>query len=271
MPLAAPAALGRITPQLVLVAVGASALLTLAILVGGLLGAWLDAALVGEAAGDEELGAERRPAAPTRHVALAGLATRLIAYVPFAVALAWGLNRLIGATYAELILPHDLSLPLAARVLWRAPDAVAAIGVTWIIGEVLAGVALRHLVLDTRSVAGALRRAIGDLVRHPGSSLATTVVTDLALALVAGAGVLATAVAVDRLRFGIGVGGSAIELAFVLVLVAGTWAAAMLATGALTAFRSVAWTFELVRRGTIGGDDPAQPGDWAPAARSGTL
>jgi hypothetical protein len=204
-------------------------------------------------------------------VILEALAARLVAYLPFGLALAWGLNRLITATYTELILPQDLSLPLAGRVLVRAPDAVAAIVVTWILGEVLSGLALRHLVLGTRSLAGALRAAIRELVRHPISSLATILVTDVALAVVAAVGVLAAAVAVDRLRFGISVGGSVFELALVLVLVAAIWAAALVATGALTAFRSVAWTFELTRRGTIGDADPVQPGDWATASGSGTL
>jgi hypothetical protein len=271
MPLLSPAALGRITPTLILVVVAVCALLALAILIGGLLGAWLDAELIREAAEDEELGDSRLQVASPPRIALAGLVARLAAYVPFGIALGWGLSRLIGATYTELILPQNLGLPLAVRVLGRAPDAVVAIGVTWILGEVVSGLALRHLVLDARSVARALRAAVGDLVRHPASSLATTVVTDVALAVVAGVGVLAAVVAVERLRFGISVGGSPLELTIVLMLVAGTWAAALLATGALTAFRSVAWTYELTRRRTIGDGDPTQPGDWAPEAGSGTL
>jgi hypothetical protein len=267
MPYLTSAYLGNITLGFVLLVVGLVALLLGAVLVSGLIGTWLDAALIRESAHDDELGMLRAPALERPGIAWRGTAARLVAYVPFGIAVAWGLSRVVGATYAELVLPEDVGSPIALRVLARVPEAATAVGGVWILSEVLGGLALRHLVLDGASVFGSVARAIRDLITRPLTTLATTVVTDTALAIVIGIGVLGSAVAVDRLRFTIGAGGSEVEVVFALLLLAAVWCGALIAVGALTAFRSVAWTYEIARRRTIG----ATIGDWARPERSGTL
>jgi hypothetical protein len=271
MPFLTTAYLGNITFGFILLVAGLGALAVGTIVVSGLIGTWLDAALIRDAASDEELGTLRRRPVDRPRIAWRGMAARLIAYVPFGIAVTWGISRVVGATYAELVLPEDLSSPIALRVLSRVPEATTAIAIAWILGEVLGGLALRHLVLDGASILGSLRSALGDLVRRPLTTLATTVVTDSALAVVATLGVLGSAVAVDRLRFSLGVGNSTAEIVATLVLFAGVWTAALIAVGALTAFRSVAWTYEIARRGTIGEAESGPTGDWAPNEASGRL
>jgi hypothetical protein len=62
-----------------------------------------------------------------------------------------------------------------------------------------------------------------------------------------------------------------VEVAVALVVLAGVWVGSFLALGALTAFRSIAWTFELARRGTIGASRQDLTGDWAAGDSSGRL
>lgn len=271
MPFLTTAYLGNITLGFVVLVAGLAALAIGTIVVSGLVGTWLDAALIRDAASDEDLGALRRRPPDRPGIAWRGTAARLIAYVPFGIAVAWGVSRVVGATYAELVLPEDLTSPIALRVLSRVPEAATAIAIAWILGEVLGGLALRHLVLEGASILGSLRSAFADLLRRPLTTLATTMVTDSALAVVAGLGVLGSAVAVDRLRFSMGVGDSVAEVVATLALFAGVWTAALIAVGALTAFRSVAWTYEIARRGTIGEPSSAPLGDWAAAEASGRL
>jgi hypothetical protein len=263
--------LGRISVAIVALVMSVVAAIAAALVVGGLVAAWLDAWLVRDAAMDEELGDQRRTSPDRSGIAWRGLVVRFAAYVPLAITLAWGTPRIIGAVYAELTLPQDLVLPLALRVLTRAPETIALVGVAWVAGEVLGGLALRHLVLDGASIAGALRTAMADVIARPLASLGTTLVTDAALLVVLALGVLGSVVTVERVRMTIGVPGAEPELALALIVMAGVWFAALLAAGAMATFRSVAWTFELARRGTIGGLDQAGPGDWAASHGSGTL
>ena len=91
------------------------------------------------------------------------------------------------------------------RVLAWVPEVAAVVGGAWILGEVVGGLALRHLVLTGASIPAALRAASRDLVRRPLSTLATTLVTDAGLALAAVLGILGSAAAAVSLRMTVGV------------------------------------------------------------------
>jgi hypothetical protein len=263
--------LGRTTVEVVSLVVAAAAALTAVVLFAMLVGTWLDGALVADAAQDEELGRLRRDVRTMRVLLARGLAVRLLAFVPLGIAVAWGAGRIVDAGYAELTLPDDLSLPLALRVLARVPDAVVVVGAAWVVGEVLGGLALRHLILDGATVSRALRAALVTLIRQPIAGIATTIVTDVALAGTAALGVAGSVIATDRVRVAISHGDAIPEVVAGLLLLAGVWVASLVVIGVMTAFRNIAWTFEVVRRGTIGEPVGIPTGDWAAAESSGTL
>jgi len=185
---------------------------------------------------------------PARRVARSALVARLLAHAPLVVALGWGLTALLDATYAELTLPSDPRQALLIRVLLAMPGPLLAVLVAWLVGEVAGGLAVRRVVLDGEGVGGALRRAWRDVLARPRSTLATTVLTDGALALGLFPAVVASALAAERLRTTLGLGLDGSELALSLVLFVGLWFATLVLAGALTTFRSVAWTFEHLRR-----------------------
>ena len=114
-------AFGGLTPGVLLgILVIATAAMTL-LAVAGLSGAWLDRAQLIEAATDEDLDLAWTPARTSIGDALA---LRLAAHLPTLAALAYATFRLIGAAYDELLAPGDAAVPLALRVVLRAPEAV---------------------------------------------------------------------------------------------------------------------------------------------------
>ena len=62
--------------------------------------------------------------------------------------------------------------PIAIRVLRETPEVIAAVVVTWMIGEIVGAMAARRIVLDGDGVGRALAGAIGTGVRHPVATLA---------------------------------------------------------------------------------------------------
>jgi hypothetical protein len=100
------------------------------------------------------------------------------------------------------------------------------------------------------------------------------VVGALVPALVAG-------VAWRRLRASLSVDGAQAEIALLLCLFVVLWLVALVLAGAVTAWRSFAWTAEAIRPtiaphavpsgGTIGGRDAGRPGEWPSADASGSL
>jgi hypothetical protein len=245
----------------------------------GLLGAgWLAAALEAEAvrivALEDDVAAIRpgtiRPT--SGGIAARILLARLVADLPLVLALAWGSVRLVSITYRELTNPFDVATPIALRVLRATPEVIAAVIVTWLIGEIVGAIAARRIVLDGDGVGRALVGAVGASLRHPVTTLARflgpTLVLVAVLVLSALAGATAWAVAADALE---GPGDPVSVLVTILALVV-LWIVGLLLMGVVCAWRAAVWTMtEAARKGTFGGSTDSQPGDWRADPTSATL
>jgi hypothetical protein len=215
--------------------------LLVAIVLGALLGAalagsWLDLALVREATADDELDLGWTPG---RASIASALAIRLAAHLPTIVAAGYAAIRLIGATYEELLDPGDMAIPLVARVLQRAPDAVIPVAAAWLLGEAIGALAARRAAAG-EPVALAARRAVRQVLGPAG--LAALALTSLVLAAAAGAFVLTAGRAWEHLRTSIDAGADSAQLAAALLLFVSTWLLGISLLGAVLAWRASAWT-----------------------------
>ncbi len=273
-PLVTAIALGSVTGATI-AAGGVVALAAVALLFGV---AWLAAALEGEAIRivslDEDLAARRpgreRPA--RRGVSLRILIARMIALVPLLIALAWGSVRLVSVAYRELTSPFDVVTPIAIRVLRETPEVIAAVIVTWMIGEIVGASAARRIVLDGDGVGRALAGAIRTGLRHPVATLARFWGPALVLlaVLVPFAFAAETAwTAAANVLDGADDPLSAFIAVVVLVLL---WTVGLLLLSVVCAWRAAVWTVaEVTREGTFGGSTDSRPGDWRPDQTSATL
>jgi hypothetical protein len=235
-------------------AVASTAIVSIAwLVVGGLLGAGLDLALVRDAARDEELegGSEPRSGGPGR-----AFAVRMLAHLPTGAAIAIGSVRLVEASYAELIRPGDAALPVALRVALRIPEIVALLAATWLVGEAVGGLAVRHLAWGG-SVVGSLGRAVRSLLRPTG--LATLILTNGVLAGVIAGSAAAAAITWDRLRVVLTDGATENEIRLALLVFSLTWIAGLWLISLAVTWRSTAWTFEVGRRRPAGTIEPHGP------------
>ena len=146
--------LGGATVQLAIL-FGAICALTVALV---LLLAWFaaatEAALIRYAPAWDELDPARPIATRRRGESGRILTARLIAHVPFALALGWGGIRVVDATYRELSRPVDVTTPIALRVLGSVPEVIVVVIVTWVIGQIVGAVASRRVVLSVRPSPG---------------------------------------------------------------------------------------------------------------------
>jgi hypothetical protein len=232
---------GSSIPPVVLLA-GGAALVSAVLFVTGLFGAWLDIALFGDAS--VALGG----IAPTgRRSLCAALNARLTPHAITIVALGFTVFRLVAAGYDELTSPTTSGAPLFVRIVARAPEAVAALVLAWILAEAIGGLALRRQVAGdpSRSVGAAVRGAIRGLLRP--TALLTLIVTDL---VVIGLGIalfLVTSATWTRLGDRLADGAPAQELGIALLEFIVVWLAGLLVFGVTLAWRAVAWTAESVR------------------------
>lgn len=241
------------------VLVGAlSATLLAWLLLGGLVGAWLDLVLVREvAARNESAGPDRAavvegdhvPPGPSGRFAHGGVArallVRLLAHLPTLVVIVWGAARLVDQGYQELIRPGDPTLPVVLRVVLRVPEVVGLLLAAWMAGEALGGLAVRHLAAGA-SVLRSIGRAAIALVRPTG--LLVLVLTNGVIVAFVGLGGLAVAIAYSHARAVLqdGIGGAAGPVALLLLSIA--WLGSLAVIGLAAAWRSAAWTFEVERR-----------------------
>lgn len=249
---------------------------TLGLVVWLMVGGWVAAVLEAEGARvvelDEGVHAPRPRPLARSHVAGRILIVRLAALLPLAIALALGSVRIVLVTYRELTNPVDVSTPLVTRVLRESPEVVAAVLVTWVVGEIVGGIAARRIVLAGDGVAAALRFAIATGIRHAGSTLARFGLPAIALLVV----LLSTTVATGSAWSAVGgvlVSGSdplaAVAIVALLVVV---WLVGLLLTGLVCAWRGAIWTVaEIAREGTFGGSADRRPGDWQTEGTSATL
>jgi len=190
------------------------------------------------------------------------LAVRGVCLLPLVAALAWAGTRLYSATYAELLMPSNLAVPLFVRAAEGAADAVVVVVLVWLVTETVAALAVRHMILAGESAARSIAAAVIHVVRRPLSTALTlgawTLVSTLAVAtamavtaqafewcLVAarnsgpvaitlGLGPFTTTRDFQPIAFGL--------TAFVL---SAAWLCAAALSGIASAWRSAAWTEEV--------------------------
>ena len=237
-----------------LVLVGSVVLALVAwLVIGGVLGTWLELALVRAVASDEDVAADEASAPiaagdglPNGGGPWRALLLRLVAHLPTDVALTWGAARLVDEAYVELIRPGDPSIPVAIRVFLRLPEVIGLILIAWIAGEAVGGAATRHVARGT----GLGRAGVGAIlsVVRPGGLvvlLATTTAVGVALLV----GLAAVSIAFEHARVVLVDGGTGLEAWLALGLLSVSWAAWLTLMGAAAAWRSAAWTLEVGRRG----------------------
>jgi hypothetical protein len=208
---------------------------------GGLLGGWLDLALVREAAAEDELEDAPRPNAGD---AVRAFAARVAAHVPTAAILAWGAVRLVDAAYQELIRPGDASIPLPVRVALRIPEVVGLLVTAWVLGEAAGGLAVRRLAWGA-GLPIALGGAVRMLIRP--AALITLLLTNGALVAVILGCVTAAGITWDHLRIVLLDGGTDGEIRLALIVFSFTWVAALWLLSLAVTWRATAWTFEAAR------------------------
>ncbi|MEZ0240888.1 MAG: hypothetical protein ACAH65_08840, partial [Chloroflexota bacterium] len=177
-------------------------------------------------------------------------AARLLAHLPTAVALAFAATRIVDAGYQEFFQPGDPALPVIARVAGRAPDAVAAVVITLLIGEAAGGVAVRRLLAGA-NLPGAIAGGFTSLLRPRG--LATFVVTDAVLAAVAVPYWAATSVAWNDARVALVDGATGTPAALAIGLFLATWLAGLGILAVAVGWRATAWTAEVFRTAPAAG------------------
>ena len=257
-----------------------------ALLVGGLVGAWSDRLLILDAA-DPDGSAEGGRRVATAQV-LVVLTARWLAHVPLLAALGWGAARVVATVYRELTVPFEVVTPLLVRILVAVPDALAVIGLAWLLGEAAGGLAAREVVLRGRGGLGGAVAGWSGLVRRPVASLATLAWTSIGLVIAIAPGLLSAAAAWRWVRAVLWDGGEPLELIAALAAFVGLWLATLALTAFASAVRSSAWTAEWLRRrgglvtaevappvgwgvGTIGDGEGTRPEGWPSSGASGTL
>ena len=128
--------------------------------------------------------------------------------------------------------------------LLRVPLAIAALFVAWLLGEVVGGLAVRHVAWGA-GIRGSLVGAVRGLLRP--SAIVTLIATSLVLALVVAGSLGAVGVAWDHLRVVLA-GGRATEVRVALVVFSLAWVAALWLIALALTWRATAWTFEVGRR-----------------------
>ena len=234
--------LGRPTVDGALLALALIGTVLAVLATAGLAGSWLDLALVREAAEDEdvELGW-----APTNASVVQAFSLRLTAHLPTAIALGYALVRLVTVAYDELTAPGSTDVPVAARVLARAPEAILAIVLAWLAGETIGALAARRAWAGQsapRALLASLRQLLGARgLATLGLTSAVLVATWIPFLLAAGG---AWAYLRGRLLDEAG----AVEVAAAVLLLAMAWVLGLAVIGAALAWRATAWTAEVPAR-----------------------
>jgi hypothetical protein len=209
-------------------------------------GSWLDLALLRETTSDPELELGWSPA--NRSVTLA-LAIRLVAHLPTVVAMGYAVFRVIGVLYVELTSPGDTASPMALRILAQAPDALLAVGIAWLFGETVGGLAARRVAAG-EPVAAAFGRSIRQFASVRG--LATLAATTAALGALLVPYVLTVATAWENVRVALFADAGAMLTFTALVLMVSTWVLGLALLGALLCWRATAWTVQVApQSGTV--------------------
>ncbi|MGZ8514560.1 MAG: hypothetical protein ACXW4H_05180 [Candidatus Limnocylindrales bacterium] len=167
---------------------------------------------------------------------------RALAHLPLVVALAWGTARLVAVAYGELTNPGDVAMPLVWRVLLASPDVVAAIVVTWMVGQAIGAVAARRVVLAQGGTFRALGEASVMLARRPAVVLADFWLPTLALGVALAPSALAAASAGDVVREAMITPNDPLEVILAVALFVSLWVVGLVLTSVTCAWRAAVWT-----------------------------
>jgi hypothetical protein len=253
-PIVTPIYFGRLEPSTAAL-IGMAILSALTWLIGG---SWIAAAtevvLVRDAratALDDGL-PTAPPAEAGRLLVSRAAAAHLVALLPLAFALGFGSVAILNVAYRELVNPTD-SGPVVLRVLAGALVPVMVIVVTWVLGEIVGGAAVRRIVLLGEPVLGALGRSIGALVREPVGALLAPLVTLVVLVLDLTAVLLVVAIVWSDIRDRlVDPRADPFAMGLTLATFAGSWCLALAVTGLVAAWRSAAMSFEIDRAAALG-------------------
>jgi hypothetical protein len=233
------------TPGLLVRIVITISVVSAALLVGTIVGAAAEIALIGAGRSDPGLG-DPLPL-PAAGLLRRIVAIRLISLLPLAIVFAAGVQRIGQITYLELTLPTDLVTPIAIRVAARAPEIVGAFLLAWLFGETWGGLATRLAVLRTASLARALGGGLTLLLRRivvvpllAASVLAAVAVLGLAIGLIA----WSWGYVRDALLGGTGISG-VLAMAGSTLLFVTCWVAGLTGAAALATWRGLTWTLLL--------------------------
>lgn len=250
--------LGRSSIEgVVLAFVVASGILGVLVL-AGLVGSWLDLALVREVARDEDI--ELRWRARDGFVQQA-LAIRLTAHLPTLFALGYASVRLVAVGYEEFTAPGDSFAPVEMRILARAPDAMLVVLAAWLFGETVGPLAARRSAAGL-STSAALLLSARQLLGPRG--LATAALTTIALAALSLPFLLATSRAWEHVRASLLGDANPLQMWAAIVVLISTWVLGLALLGAGLAWRATAWTAEIAPpmvRAPETGAVPATPTD----------
>ncbi len=260
-PLLEDVAFGRRTIELAGLLAVVVGIVLVWLVVGGLVAAASEVEAARRVAADDELAVDgvSRPVALTAGRAWRVVVVRLVAYVPLLIALAWGAVRLVSVTYRELTVPSDVSTPIFVRVLAGAPDAIAAIALAWLVGEVVGALAARRIILLGEGAPRSLRHGLGRFLRHPARELALAALTTLVLGLALVLTGLAAAAAWDALRAALVFGRDPLLPLLLVLAFVGLFVGGLVLVSVVAAWRGAVWTVELA--GTFGAGHGVRTGD----------
>lgn len=234
--------LGR--PSLAGVLVGALVIGAVAggLAIAGAVGAWLDLALVRDAASSDDLDLSAPPPGGSPWQAL-GL--RLVAHIPTLLVLGYGIVRVAAVGYEEFTAPGETGgTPVVARILGRVPEVVGLLLAAWLVGEAVGSLAARRAAAGAAAPAAllaAVRRALAP------RGLATLGLTSVVLLALLVPFAIAAGRTWEHLRAYLLDGAEVVPLAAALVLFVGTWVLGLAIVGVGLAWRATAWTAEAWR------------------------
>lgn len=241
-------------------------------------GGWAAALLEAEGtrivASDEDVGGPRGPvvAAPGGRVAGRILVVRLLACLPLGVVLAIGSIRLVFVTYHELTGPLDVTTPIVLRVLRAAPEVVVAVGLAWMLSEVIGATASREITLRGVRAGHALRHAIATLIRQPVKPVIDFVVPTTVLWVALLCVDLATSATWAAVGSVLGERSDPLAILLAVGAFVGLWVVGLVLISVVCAWRAAVWTLAAVSgEGTFGRYPDRRPGHWQPDDPSATL
>jgi hypothetical protein len=267
------------TPRLVVLIVVGMLVVVVAIVVGTIVAAASEATLhrATVAAESDDPGSALLPSVPAgrrRTAILSVTVVRLVLLVPVLLTLGLAAPTYVSVAYQELLLPTAPAVPFPVRVIVGAMMPSVLLGITWLLGEIIGGLAARRVVLLGQGIARSLASAVVDIAAAPLTAFATLVLGLAGGVAVLVPGLVATSLAWGSARDALIDSRHLDQVLGSTLLLAAAWTISMLLAALGATWRASLWTAELVRRPRLPGNPRAQRSDpatvGAPDAESAT-